>query len=84
MANREGRIKLHMNDLMMIADPFTSVCLMPYEPNDGIERSIRLKSQLYQIQSNSTWNEQKILKGSTRNIQIPLARNHNKLLWDPH
>lgn len=52
-----------MNDvLMMIADPFTSVCLMPYEANDGIQRSLGLKSQLYQILSNSTWNEQKILK----------------------
>lgn len=63
MSDKEGRIKLHMNYvLMMIVDPFTSVCLMPYELNDGIQRSLRLKSQLYQIQSNSTWNEQKILK----------------------
>lgn len=63
MSDKEGRIKLHMNDvLMMIADPFTSVGLMPYELNDGIQRSLWLKSQLYQIQSNSTWNEQKILK----------------------
>lgn len=48
--------------LMMIADPFTSVCLMPYEVNDGIQKSLGLKSQLYQILSNSIWNEQKILK----------------------
>lgn len=35
---------------------------MPYEANDGIQRSLGLKSQLYQILSNSTWDEQKILK----------------------
>lgn len=63
MSDKEARIKLHMNDvLMMIADPFTSMCPMPYELNDGILRGLRLKSQLYQIQSNSTWNEEKILQ----------------------
>lgn len=35
---------------------------MPYEANDGIQRSLGLKNQLYQILSNSTWTEQKILK----------------------
>lgn len=63
MSDKEARIKLHMNDvLMMIADPFTSVCPMPYELNDGIQRRLGLKSQLYQIQSNSTWHEEKIFK----------------------